>query len=184
MRCNNNGSGRATLLCACLYSKMSLNRAGTGPIISDPSGFVRRGQWRAYQKAALMISQKSRARDRGPAAREGLPPGIRVALFRGNARSHDAPARAGLAGGQGNWDLRGDGSRAPGGATSSAQSRDYARSDAINLPNDLLGGRFVGGAALACSATAYILSQLGGNAMPDATPQDKPTIEARTTLKC
>jgi hypothetical protein len=54
-------------------------RAGTGPIISDSSGFVRRGQWRAYQKAALMISQKSRARDRGP-AREGLPPGT-VAIF-------------------------------------------------------------------------------------------------------
>jgi len=41
----------------------------------------------------------------------------------------------------------------------SAQSRDYARSDAINLPNDSLGGRLVGGVALACFATAYILSQ-------------------------
>src|SRR5271163_3410039 len=62
----------------------------------------------------------------------------------------------------------------------SAQSRDYARSDAINLPNASLGGRLVGGAALACFATAYILSQLGGNATPDATPQDKPAAEAHS----
>jgi hypothetical protein len=61
-----------------------------------------------------------------------------------------------------------------------AQSRDYARSDAINLPNDSLGGRFVGGTALACFATAYILLQLGGKATPDATHQDKPTAEAHS----
>jgi len=59
----------------------------------------------------------------------------------------------------------------------SAQSCDYAWSHAINLPNDSLGGRFVGGAALACFAAAYILSQLGGNATPDPTPQDKPAAE-------
>src|SRR5580704_17567492 len=61
-----------------------------------------------------------------------------------------------------------------------ARSRDYARSDAINLPNDSLGGRFAGGVALACFATAYILCQFGGNATPDATPQDKPAAEARS----
>jgi hypothetical protein len=62
-----------------------------------------------------------------------------------------------------------------------ARSRDYARSDAINLPNDSLGGRFVGGVALACFATAYIiLCQFGGNATPDATPKDKPAAEARS----
>jgi Protein of unknown function (DUF2778) len=62
----------------------------------------------------------------------------------------------------------------------SAQSRDHARSEAINLPNDSLGGRLVGGAALACFATAYILSQLGGNATPDATRQDKPAAETHS----
>jgi hypothetical protein len=61
----------------------------------------------------------------------------------------------------------------------SAQSCDYARGDAINLPNDSLGGRFVGGAALACFATAYILwAQFGGNGSPDATQQDKPEAAA------
>jgi hypothetical protein len=67
-----------------------------------------------------------------------------------------------------------------GGRRECAQSRDYARSDAINLPNDSLGGRLVGGAALACFVTAYILSQLCGNATPDAAPQDKPAAEAHT----
>jgi hypothetical protein len=64
-----------------------------------------------------------------------------------------------------------------------AQSRDYARSDAINLPNDSLGGRLLGGAALACFATAYILSQLGGNATQGGTPQDKPAAEAHSYTK-
>src|ERR1700734_906342 len=62
----------------------------------------------------------------------------------------------------------------------SAQSRDYARSDAINLPNDSLGGRLVGGVAVGCFAIAYILSQLGGNATPNATPQDKPAAETHS----
>jgi hypothetical protein len=60
-----------------------------------------------------------------------------------------------------------------------AQSRDYARSDAITLPRDSLGARLVGGAALACFATAYILwAQLGDNGSPDATPQDTPAAAA------
>jgi Protein of unknown function (DUF2778) len=62
----------------------------------------------------------------------------------------------------------------------SAQSRDHARSDAINLPDDSLGGRLVGGVALACFATAYILSQLGGSATPDATPQDMLAAETHS----
>jgi Protein of unknown function (DUF2778) len=62
----------------------------------------------------------------------------------------------------------------------SAQSRDHARSDAINLPNDSLGGRLVGGVALACFATANILSQLGGNATPNATSQDKSKAETHS----
>ncbi len=36
--------------------------------------------------------------------------------------------------------------------------------------------------ALACFATAYILSQLGGNAAPNATPQDKPAAEMSDAL--
>jgi Protein of unknown function (DUF2778) len=60
-----------------------------------------------------------------------------------------------------------------------AQSRDYARCDAITLPKDSLGARLVGGAALACFATAYILwAQLGGDGRPDATPQGEPAAAA------
>jgi hypothetical protein len=60
-----------------------------------------------------------------------------------------------------------------------AQSRDYARCDAITLPKDSLSARFVGGAALACFATAYILSaQLGGDGSPDATLQGKSAAAA------
>ena len=60
-----------------------------------------------------------------------------------------------------------------------AQSRDYARCDAITLPKDSLGARLVGGAALACFATAYILwAQLGGDGRPDATPRGEPAAAA------
>jgi len=60
-----------------------------------------------------------------------------------------------------------------------AQSRDYAQCDAITLPKDSLGARLVGGAALACFATAYILwAQLGGDGRPDATPQGEPAAAA------
>jgi hypothetical protein len=60
-----------------------------------------------------------------------------------------------------------------------AQSRDYARCDAITLPKDSLGARLVGGAALACFATACVLwAQLGGDGRPDATPQGEPADAA------
>jgi len=60
-----------------------------------------------------------------------------------------------------------------------AQSRDYAQCDAITLPKDSLGARLVGGAALACFATAYILwAQLGGDGRPDVTPQGEPAAAA------
>ena len=61
-----------------------------------------------------------------------------------------------------------------------AQSRDYGRSDAINLPSNSLGGQLVGGVVLACFATACAVWQLGSNATPDTTPQDKPAAEARS----
>jgi Protein of unknown function (DUF2778) len=60
-----------------------------------------------------------------------------------------------------------------------AQRRDYARCDAITLPKDSLGARLVGGATLACFATAYILwAQLGGDGRPDATPRGEPAAAA------
>jgi hypothetical protein len=133
---------------------------------------------RAYQKAALMIAHKLRGRA-GGLAREVCHRGPwRSFAVRGHACSCDTPARAGLPAGKG-IGTRGGMTLSTGWRDEFAQSRDYARCDAITLPKDSLGARLVGGAALACFATAYILwAQLGGDGRPDATPQDKPAAAA------
>ena len=138
------------------YTKRSGNRAFTVGVLGmvETHHRVSNGAW---QRAALIRAQIIGAGPGGACTGRFATRDRRIRpSFGGHACSCDTKARR-PAGRQWNWDSRGM-TLSTGWRDEFAQSRDYARCDAITLPKDSLSARFVGGAALACFATAYILS--------------------------